>query len=135
MKKRNKGPKIKASFSLKPRELGHPVAAKFLLKDNKRLQGEVDALKKSLVQTQDKLETLRAENGQLDKANSLLNYRLSSTLLPELIKVAASTVGTGIGTSLCFVSQPLAGSIVIITSLAIYVSVHFLSLRGEPKNK
>lgn len=85
-----------SNLRLKEEDLAHPGVGKILLGDNKRLRKECNTLKKSLKLTQDELESLRCKNHELDKENSLLNYRLGNALLPETLKFVSSALGAGL---------------------------------------
>lgn len=98
-----------------------------LLGDKKQLRREVTVLKKSLKDNQNELETLRQENHVLDKANGIFSYRLKSSILSEIIKLLASTIGTGFAVNFFFLHEIRNGLYCLIGSVLIYISVLLLN--------
>ncbi len=111
---------------LRENELTNSGVGKLLLADNERLQQEVDVLKKSLKESQDQLEDLRTRNHELDKANSILGFRLNTVFLPEFLKFIASSVGAGLSVNFFFSNQVVWAIIVLVLSVVIYGGILYL---------
>ena len=100
--------------------------SKILLNENGSLKQEVKTLKQSLKLNQDELEGLRSKNHELDKANSLLGYKLSSDFLPEVLKFMASA-GIGFATSLYFTDQKTLSYEIGVLCGLIYIGILYLN--------
>lgn len=113
-------------LNLSKSELANSGVGKFLLKENEKLKQEVDILKRSLKVVQNELEKMRGKNHELDKANGILDYRLTVTILPEFIKFIASSVGAGLAVNFFFVNEIKSAIISLVVSIIIYVGILFL---------
>lgn len=125
----NKSGKNKNTTSnpiLRDDELNNSGVGKILLSENKRLKEEVEALKKSLKINQNELEKLRSKNHELDKQNSILDYKLNTEFLPEFLKFIASSVGAGFAINFFFNNQINLAIISLIISIAVYGGILFL---------
>lgn len=111
------------STQLRQQELSQPGVGKMLLKENQRARDEVEILKKSLRVNQNELEKLRSSNHALDKQNSLLNFQLDNSLVPETLKLVASTFGTGFAVSYFFANRPKMGIGVGVVSIVVYAVI------------
>lgn len=126
MSKKNPKQNKNAITSLREDELSHSGVSKVLLDENGRLRSETEALKKSLKTVQNELEDLRSKNHTLDKENNILNYRLTTAFLPELLKFLASSVGAGLAVSFFFAGQTESAVISLIISVVIYGGILIL---------
>ena len=132
IKKERKNKDFKKPLELNDNELANSGVSKILLNENGLLKQEVKTLKQSLKLSQDELEGLRSKNHELDKANSLLGYRLSADFLPEVLKFLASA-GVGFATSLFFTDQKtLSYGIGIICGL-VYIGILYLNYNNIGK--
>lgn len=125
-KKYPKNHKTRLISNLREDELSNSGVGKVLLGNNKKLQTEVDALKRSLKNVQNELENLRSQNHTLDKENNILNYRLTTAFFPELLKFIASSIGAGFAISFFFNGQIKFAAISFVISVLIYSSILFL---------
>ncbi|NTW22185.1 hypothetical protein HGA34_01410 [Candidatus Falkowbacteria bacterium] len=105
---------------LKDKELCNSGVGKILFAENGNLKDEVASLKKSLKQSQNELEKLRSTNHELEKKNNLMDYRLKTIFLPELIKFFASAVGVGFAINFFFDGKIYMGIIMVVSSVFIY---------------
>jgi VIT1/CCC1 family predicted Fe2+/Mn2+ transporter len=96
---------------------------KLLLKQSQDLKKEVKNLKKSLASVQDELESLRTANHQLDKKNTILDYRLTNAFIPELLKFLASAIGAAVAVSFFFANKPIWGIAALVGSTFLYGGV------------
>jgi hypothetical protein len=133
-KNNRKDENINTNPTLRDDELGNPGVGKILFNENIRLKAEIDALKKSLKFNQNELEKLRAKNHELDKANSILDFRLNTALLPELLKYLASLVGSGFAVGFFFNGKIECAVISFALSIAIYVGILILYKSHNPHN-
>ncbi|HSX24605.1 MAG TPA: hypothetical protein VLG69_01420 [Candidatus Andersenbacteria bacterium] len=111
--------------TLRDDELSNSGVGKILLEENKKLALEVDALKKSLKVNQNELEKLRGKNHELDKQNSILDYRLNIAFLPEFLKFIASSFGAGLAVSFFFSNQIRLATITLAASMIVYGVILF----------
>lgn len=111
---------------LQENELINPGVGKLLLANNKKLQQEMNVLKKSLKESQDQLENLRTRNHELDKINSILGFRLNTAFFPEFLKFIASSVGAGLSVNLFFYNQEVWAITVLVLSVVIYGGILYL---------
>jgi hypothetical protein len=83
---------------------------------------------------QNELEKLRSENHELDKANSILDFRLNTAFLPELLKFLASSVGMGFAVGFFFNEKIEYAVFSLILSIVIYGGILILYKSHNPHN-
>ncbi len=86
----------------------------------KMLSNENKLLKQSLKKTQDQLEGLRSKYHETDKQNSILNYKLDTSFIPELLKYLSSAIGAGFAVNYYFAAQHQKSLMIFIISALVY---------------
>lgn len=132
-KNNRKDENITSNPTLRDDELSNPGVGKILFNENIRLKAEIDALKKSLKLSQNELEKLRSKYHELDKANSILDFRLNIALLPELLKFLASSVGIGLAVGFFFKGKIEYAVISFVLSIVIYGGILILYRSRYPR--
>ena len=132
-KNNRKDENITSNPTLRDDELSNPGVGKILFNENIRLKAEIDALKKSLKLNQNELEKLRSKYHELDKANSILDFRLNTALLPELLKFLASSVGIGLAVGFFFMGKIEYAVISFVLSIVIYGGILILYRSRYPR--
>lgn len=92
----------------------------------KLLQNENTSLKKTLVETQNILESFRSKYHESDKQNAVLVSKRGIIIFHEILKFTVSTIGGGIGVNLLSNKEYQSGLIVCAVSLIIYALIVFV---------
>jgi hypothetical protein len=111
-----------APASLRDDEFNSGVG-KILLTENENLKKEVKNLKKSLASVQDAFEASKTQNHELDKKNSILDYRLTNAFIPEILKFLASAFGAAFAVGFFFEGKPIWAVGTFVTSIFVYAIV------------
>lgn len=125
-KKNRKDENIASNPTLRDDELSNPGVGKILFNENIRLKAEIDTLKKSLKLNQNELEKLRSKYHELDKEKSILDFRLNTIFLPELLKFLASSVGMGFAVGFFFNGKIEYAVVSLALAIVIYGGILIL---------
>jgi uncharacterized membrane protein YjjP (DUF1212 family) len=87
------------------------------------LRKETRSLKKSLKKSQDELEAWRSKYHKLDKKKVVLDYRLSTSFFPELLKFLTSGIGIGFAFFFYANGQLQIALFTFFASIAVYAIV------------
>ena len=124
--KERKNKPVIQNTQLRDDELANSGVGKILFEENRVLKNEVTSLKMSLKVSQDELEKLRTHNHELDKKNSIMEYKLTTSFLPEFLKFIASSICAGAAVNFFFTNQIFLATISLVVSIFVYGGILFL---------